>query len=222
MVRSFCCNEIMNMDVLDSKGKKIGHVGEVSFTFNKMLKISRFTIEGPVWTKFLESLHIKDNQHRVFASSIIGKIDKHIHLTVAAEDFPSLEDKTTIPDDELRFSDLERLDIMDMNGIKVGHAIDVDIGTDGCASLIAGGGFFEEKLESIGLKNDVDIIIPCDAITSFDDTIRLSVPKDELDTTMDGILKEKKLEIQKQREAASAHNRNDRVKVNPIRRSYTV
>jgi hypothetical protein len=53
------------------------------------------------------------------------------------------------------------------------------------------------------------------------ESIELSIPKDELETTLDGMLKEKAIEIQKQREAAIAHNKTRRDKVNPFHPAYT-
>jgi hypothetical protein len=54
-------------------------------------------------------------------------------------------------------------------------------------SIIVGGGFFEEKLEAIGLKTDIDLIVPCDVIESISDKILLKVSKDELGTTMEEV-----------------------------------
>ncbi len=216
IARPFCCNEMKNKDVLDSNGKKIGRIGDLTFTFDGDLKISHFMLAGPVWETFLENLHLRKNHNRVFDTSIIQKIDRHIHLTLSAEELASIKDETSIPDEEIRFSKMEKLNITDKNQVKVGHAIDVDIGTDGCASIIAGGSFIEEKLEAIGLKDDVDIIIPCSVITTIGDSIELSVLKEELGSTLDGISKEKADEIQRQREAAAAHNRTGRAKVNPF------
>ncbi|MHA1905731.1 MAG: hypothetical protein ACW98Y_00395, partial [Candidatus Thorarchaeota archaeon] len=71
------------------------------------------------------------------------------------------------------------------------------------------------------LRDDVDIIVPCNAINSMGESIELSIPKDELETTLDGMLKEKAIEIQKQREAAIAHNKTRRDKVNPFHPAYT-
>ncbi|MHA2043015.1 MAG: hypothetical protein ACW975_14270 [Candidatus Thorarchaeota archaeon] len=85
---------------------------------------------------------------------------------------------------------------------------------DGRTALIAGGGFIEEKLEAIGLKDDVDIIVPFEVIVSIDESIKLSVSKDELNATLDGILREKALEIKRQRQAAGDlyHAKKQRVR----------
>ncbi|MCK5239848.1 MAG: PRC-barrel domain-containing protein, partial [Candidatus Thorarchaeota archaeon] len=196
IARPFCCNEMKNKDVLDSNGKKIGHIGDLTFTFDGDLKLSHFILAGPLWETILETLHLKEDHNQVYDTSIIRKIDRHIHLTQSAEELASIKDETLIPDEEIRFSKMEKLNITDKNQVKVGHAIDVDIDNDGCASIIAGGSFIEEKLEAIGLKDDVDIIIPCSVIKTIGDTIELSVPKEELGSTLDGISKEKADEIQ--------------------------
>ncbi|MFW9967945.1 MAG: hypothetical protein ACFFEA_12400, partial [Candidatus Thorarchaeota archaeon] len=57
------------------------------------------------------------------------------------------------------------------------------------ASLTVGGGLIEESLEKIGLKEDIDIIVPAETIESIADDIRLKVSKDELQLTMDEAFK---------------------------------
>jgi threonine dehydrogenase-like Zn-dependent dehydrogenase len=57
----------------------------------------------------------------------------------------------------------------------VGHAVDVHFDTDGSASLIVGGSFIEEHLESAGIKRDIDIIVPTNTIESIGDKVKLLV-----------------------------------------------
>lgn len=201
------------MNVLDSSGRKIGDVGDFTFLFDGELKFSHFTMTGSMWHEFLEALNLKADHPHVFDSAVIGKVDAHIHLDTTADDLMTTKEKSVISDNEIRFSELEALDIIDKDDVKVGRAIDVDFDVDGRASIIAGGGFIEEKLEAIGLKEDVDIIVPSDVITSIDDSIRLSVAKDELETTLDGTLRERAIEIQNAREAAKSHSRPSRERV---------
>ncbi|MHA2146674.1 MAG: hypothetical protein ACXAB0_14615 [Candidatus Thorarchaeota archaeon] len=63
------------------------------------------------------------------------------------------------------------------------------------------------------MKEDVDIIVPFEVIVSIDESISLSVSKDELDTSLDGVLKERALEIKNQREAAAAHSHGKKARV---------
>lgn len=198
---------------MDSVGKKIGQIDEMTFTFDGELKFSHFILAGPVWEEVLEAIKLKPDQDPVFDSSAISKVDRHIHLETTANRLSTTLEKGAISDDEIRLSELEKLDIIDKNDVKVGRAIDVDFDVDGCASIIAGGGFVEEKLEAVGLKDDVDVIVPCDVIVSVDDSIRTSVSRDELETTLDGILKEKAKEIQDARAAAKQRHDTRRERV---------
>ncbi|MHA2376186.1 MAG: hypothetical protein ACXAB9_08455 [Candidatus Thorarchaeota archaeon] len=203
-------------NVVDSTGKKIGHISDLTFTFDEELKIAHFILAGTLWEEFLEAVHLKPDEDRIFNSSVIKKVDKHIHLDTTANSLVTTMDKEAIPNDEIRFSELEKLDIIDKNNVKVGRAIDVDFDADGRASIMAGDGFLAEKLEAIGLKDDVDIIVPYNVIISVGETIQLSVSKDELDTTLDGILKEKAKEIQEQRRAASSRDTTRKARVYPF------
>jgi sporulation protein YlmC with PRC-barrel domain len=202
---SVCCKEIKNMDVIDTSGKKIGRLLDLTFTFADSLKLKHFILGGPRTEEFLESIGLKPDIDPVFDTTLIKKVDDHIHLDSTVESLKAAHG--TIKDEELKFSDLQKLDILDKDDIKIGRAIDVDFELDGRTALIAGGGLIEEKLEAIGLKEDVDIIVPFEVIASIDEkSIRLSVSKDELDASLDGILRERALEIEKQREAALTHS----------------
>ncbi|MFW9803566.1 MAG: PRC-barrel domain-containing protein [Candidatus Thorarchaeota archaeon] len=212
--KSVCCKEIKNMDVMDASGKKIGRVLDLTFTFDESLKLAHFILGGSRTEEFLEAIKLKPDEDPVFDSSLIMKVDDHIHLNTSVNSLKASYSK--ILDNEIRFSDLQKLDIYDKDNIKLGHAIDVDFQLDGHTALIAGGGFIEEKLEAIGLKDDVDIIIPFEVIVSIDESIKLSVSKDELDASLDGILRERAVEIKKQRQAAKTHNQAKKQRVRAV------
>jgi sporulation protein YlmC with PRC-barrel domain len=209
--KSVCCREIKNIDVLDLSGKKIGRILDMTFTFEGSLKLENIILGGSKLEEFLETIHLKPDEDPVFDSSLIKRVDSHIHLDTTGNAIKAARNK--ISDNEIKFSDLQKLDIIDKNGVKIGRAIDIDLEPDQHTALIAGGGFIEEKLEATGLKKDVDIIIPFDVIESIDESIKLSVSKDELDTSLDGILKERAIEIKNQREAAAAHGGGKKARV---------
>ncbi|MHA2117576.1 MAG: PRC-barrel domain-containing protein [Candidatus Thorarchaeota archaeon] len=210
--KSVCCKEIKNMDVMDTSGKKIGRILDLTFTFDGSLKLAHFILGGSRIEEFLEAIKLKPDEDPVFDSTLIKKVDDHFHLDTTANSLKTAH--SVISEDEIKFSDLQKLDIVDKDNVKVGRAIDVDFELDGRTALIAGGGFIEEKLEAIGLKEDVDIIVPFEVIVSIDDSIKLSVSKDDLDASLDGILREKALEIKKQRQAADDlyHAKKQRVR----------
>ncbi|MHA1495256.1 MAG: PRC-barrel domain-containing protein [Candidatus Thorarchaeota archaeon] len=189
---------------LDSSGNKVGNVGNLTFTFDKELKLSKFILAGPRFEEFLESIKVKPDKDPVFDSSLITKIDENVHLETSV-------DKDAIPEGEIRLSKLEKMDIVDSTGKKIGRAIDIDFDVDGTVSMIVGGGFIEEKLEAAGLKADVDIIVPGSVIDSITDKICLKVSEGELATTMDDALKSD--DVKKAREAKVVHHEVTKVRL---------
>jgi sporulation protein YlmC with PRC-barrel domain len=187
--RSICCNELKKTDVLDSSGRKMGRIGDLTFNFDGQLKLSKFILAGPRWEELLESLSIKKDSDPVFDSSRIKMIGDKIHLDTSVNELKTTLDKDAIPKGDIRYSALEKMEIIDNQGKKVGHAVDVDFDVTGAVSMIVGGSFIEEKLEALGLKADVDIIVPGDVISSISDKIHLKVSKDDLETTMEDAIK---------------------------------
>jgi sporulation protein YlmC with PRC-barrel domain len=116
-------------------------------------------------------------------------IGDKIHLDTSVNELKTTLDKDAIPKGDIRYSALEKMEIIDNQGKKVGHAVDVDFDVTGAVSMIVGGSFIEEKLEALGLKADVDIIVPGDVISSISDKIHLKVSKDDLETTMEDAIK---------------------------------
>ena len=195
--RSICCKELMKLNVMGSKGKKIGHINDFTFTFNGSLKLSQFILGGGIWEEILESLKLRPDKDPIFNASLIKRIGDQIQLDTDVESLKTTLDECAISDDEIRLSELSKLDIFDENGVKIGNVIDVDFDVDGKASLIVGGSFVEEKLESLGIKPDIDIIVPDDVIESISDKIQLMVTKDELESTLEDVLHERNPAVQK-------------------------
>jgi sporulation protein YlmC with PRC-barrel domain len=187
--QSICVNELKKADVLDSSGRKIGRIGDLTFKFDGQLQLSKFILAGPRWEELLESLRIKKDRDPVFDSSKIKKLGSTVHLDTSVNDLKTTLDKDSIPKGDIRYSVLQKMEIIDSHGKKVGHAIDVDFDTTGSVSMMVGGGFIEEKLEALGLKADVDIIVPGDVISSITDKIHLRVSEDELEKTMEEAIK---------------------------------
>lgn len=211
LARSLCCREMKKADVVDSSGTRIGHVGDLTFTFDKELKLSKFVLAGPRFEEFLESIKVKPNKDPVFHNSLITKIDDKIHLDTSINSLKTTLDKDAIGENEFRLSKLEKMDIVDNTGIKVGRAIDIDFDVDGSVSMIVGGGFIEEKLEAAGLKTDVDIIVPGTVIDSITDKIHLNVSKGNLATTMEDALESK--EVKRVREAKEVNQEVTKVRL---------
>jgi len=187
--RSICCRELRNSDVVGSDGEKIGRIGDMTFTFDGELKLSQFILAGRTFEEFLESIKVRPDKDPIFNASMITKMDEKVHLDTTKNSLKTTLDEGAIGEGEIRLSKLEKLPIIDKSGVSVGKAIDVDFDVDGSAALIVGGGFFEEKLEALGLKADIDIIVPGAVIESIGDKIHLTVGKEDLSLTMDEAVK---------------------------------
>ncbi|TXT56493.1 MAG: hypothetical protein BAJATHORv1_20082 [Candidatus Thorarchaeota archaeon] len=213
ITRSIKCNELKKIEVLDADGNEVGHIGDFTFSFDGDLILRQFILAGPAWEEFLEAIKLKPDKDPVFDASIIERMDDKIRLNACTETLKTTCDNDSIPSDEIRLSNLEKMDIIDKEGTKIGRAIDVHFDVDGSASIIVGGGLFEEALEATGLKEDVDLIVPGDVIDSLTDKIMLKVTKDQLGTTMEKTLKERAPEIRKARSNKEVHHDISKVRL---------
>jgi len=188
VAKSMNCNEMRDCDVVDSNGEKVGQIGDLTFTFDGTLRLSQFILSGSKWEEFLESVRIKPDRDLLLNASLISRIGDTIQLSTNVNSLKTTLDEGAISEDEIRWSDLKKMDIYDHDDVKVGRAVDIDFSLDGSASLMVGGGIIEETLESVGLKQNIDIIVPAKTIMSMSDKIKLSVSKDDLKLTMNKAL----------------------------------
>lgn len=191
------CKQLRDCDVVDSSGEKVGRINDLTFIFDGKLKLSQFILAGSRWEEFLESAKIKPDKDPVLDATLISVIGDRVQLNTNVNSLKTTLDKGAIKPDEIRWSDLTKLDIVDKDGEKVGNAVDVDFDTD-AVCLIAGGGFIEESLEAVGLKSDVDILVPGNVVASVGDKVQLSVSKEDLRLTMEDALENP--EVKKARE----------------------
>jgi sporulation protein YlmC with PRC-barrel domain len=185
---SICCNEIRECDVVDSTGRKIGKIGDMTFTFDGKLNLAQFVLRGSAWEEFLESIGARPEKDPLFDASLIHRIGDKVQLKTNLNSLKTTLDEGAISEVEIRWSELKDKYIVDKNEISVGKAVDVDFDKDGTASLTVGGGIIEETLEKLGFKADVDILVPADTIESMGDKIKLKVSKEELSLTMNQAL----------------------------------
>ena len=189
IARSICCRELKTLDVLDSDGNKIGRISDMTFTFENDLKLAQFILGGSAWEEFLESVRARPDKDPIFDASLIEKMDEKVYLNACKDTLKTTLDKCAISDEEIRLSEIEKKAIFDKTGKRIGRAVDIDFDVDGSASLIVGGGFVEELLENLGVKRDVDVIVPGSTIGSIGDSIELTVSSDELEKSMDEAVK---------------------------------
>jgi len=188
ITRSLNGSELRDCDVVDSSGQKVGRINDMTFTFDGQLKLEQFILAGSDWEEFLESIKMKPDKDPLFDASMIRWIGDKVQLESNVNALKTTLDKGAIPKGEIRWSELSKKHIVDKDDVTVGKAVDIDFDIDGTASLTVGGGMVEETLERIGLKDDIDIIVPAETIESIADQIKLNVSKDELQFTMDNAL----------------------------------
>jgi len=194
LTRSICSREIKRTEVLDATGEVIGKVTDLTFTFDGNLRLSKFILAGSRWEEFLESIRIRPDRDPVVDGALIDQMDNHLHLNTTLDSLKTTLDQDAIGADEIRLSQMEKMDIVDKEAKKVGRALAVNFDLDGSVAIIVGGGFIEEKLEAAGLKADIDIIVPGHTIASIAERIHLNVSEDDLKTTMSDALKSKDIE----------------------------
>lgn len=189
MMKSLNCKELTKCDVVDVLGTKVGTIGDMTFTFDKELNLSQFVLVGSKVEELLEAMRLKPDRDPLFDASLIRWIGDKVQLKVDVDSLKTTLDQDAISKDEIRWSKIQKMDIIDKDDVKVGRALDIDFELDTSASLIVGGGIIEETLEALSLKADIDIIVPSSTIESIGDKIKLKVSKDDLKLTMDEALK---------------------------------
>jgi sporulation protein YlmC with PRC-barrel domain len=188
IVKSLNCRELRDCDVVDSTGRKVGRINDMTFTFDGQLTLQQFVLAGSHWEEFLESVKIKPDKDPLFDASLIRRVGDQVQLVSNVNSLKTTLEEDAIPKGEIRWSEFSKKYIVDKDHVRVGKAIDIDFDIDGSASITVGGGLIEESLERIGLKDDIDIIVPAETIASIADDIKLNVSKDELQLTMDEAL----------------------------------
>jgi sporulation protein YlmC with PRC-barrel domain len=203
VTKSLNCRELRDCDVVDSSGQKVGRINDMTFTFDGQLKLEQFVLAGSDWEEFLESVKVRPDKDPLFDASMIRRIGDKVQLDSNVNALKTTLDEDAIPKGEHRWSELSKKHIIDKHEVTVGKAVDIDFDLDGTASLTVGGGMIEETLERIGLKDDIDIIVPAETIESIGDKIKLKVSKDELKLKMDEALENSDFRAAKDRTKVS-------------------
>lgn len=92
----------------------------------------------------------------------------------------------------LKYSELKNKPVLDSEGENVGRIIDFVFHYEDnkiiLESMLLGGSRFEEFLESIGMKPDVDPIINVESIDEIGDEVKLSISQEQMKTTLNSEL----------------------------------
>lgn len=181
--RNMKFSDMKNKSVIDKTGNKIGRLIDFHFDFTKGdLQLKSVVIGGGRIEEFLESIGVRPDIDPFFDMKSIEKYeDDTLYLNV---EYQKLGEPVKLGDKEMKLSDLSKIKIMDSTGLKVGNVKDVWFDENCRMWFIVGGGFFEEFLESIRIKADIDFLVPQESITSISpENLHLKVNKFQLETT---------------------------------------
>jgi sporulation protein YlmC with PRC-barrel domain len=161
-------SDIKNKDVTDASGEKVGRVIDfiVRFADNK-IDLKSVVLGGGRIEELLESLGIRPDKDPIFHLDCIDSISDVVHLKVDVDTLKTTLNPGAMEDGDMKMSELAKLNVVDSDGFKVGKVMDVWFDDNAKAWLVIGGGFVEETLENLGVKADIDLLIPADFISEI-------------------------------------------------------
>jgi len=176
-------SDMKNKPIVDSKGEKIGRIIDFHFTkTDGKIKFTSIVMGGNRIEEFLESIGAKKNIDPFFPIDVIDKYENDtLYLKVP---FKKLSEPVKLGENEYRLSDLGDRDIIDVDTNKIGKIKDVVFDDKHRPWFVVHGGFFEETFENLGIKADIDPLIPPEFIKELTkDRITLKYGKTQLKTT---------------------------------------
>jgi sporulation protein YlmC with PRC-barrel domain len=160
-------SEIKKKDVVDSTGERVGEVIDGIFSYsNQRLELKHIILGGGRIEEFLESIKARPDIDPVCGVTDIDSISDKVYLKVTKDSLCKKLDKGVITDNDIKYSQLGKLKVIDSDGIKIGSVIDLWFDTAGHLWLVLGGGFFEELLEKLHAAPDIDLLVPHEFIKS--------------------------------------------------------
>jgi sporulation protein YlmC with PRC-barrel domain len=172
-----------NKDIVDSEGEKIGRVIDFHFTQSDgKIALTSVVMGGSRIEEFLESIGAKKDIDPFFPIDVIDKYENDtLYLKVP---YKKLTEPVTLGKNEFRLSDLGGCEIIDVDKNKIGKIKDVIFDDKHRPWFVVHGGFFEESFEKIGIKADIDPLIPPEFIKQLKkDCMTLKYSKMQLTTT---------------------------------------
>ncbi|MDO8056848.1 MAG: PRC-barrel domain-containing protein, partial [Candidatus Hermodarchaeota archaeon] len=176
-------SSMKNKPIVDSNGDKIGRIIDFHFTHTdgKMM-FSSIVMGGSRIEEFLESIGAKNDIDPFFSIDVIDKYENDtLYLKVP---YQKLTKPVKLGDNEFRLSNLGNCEIIDVDSNKIGKIKDVIFDDKHRPWFIVHGRFFEESFEKLGIKADIDPLIPPEFIKQLTkDVMTLKYSKIQLKTT---------------------------------------
>ncbi len=175
--------ELMGTTVRDARGATLGRVADFMVrTGAGAIDVAYLTLAGE--GRVRAALSGKHAAEAVVARAEIDRIDDEVHLLEEHHAPASLEERDISGEKHLRFSELTKARVIDSDGFRVGHVIDIWLDEGGTTWLVLGGGFIEETLERLHLRPDIDLLCPAGWIESIGGgEIRLRWTRFQLEST---------------------------------------
>jgi sporulation protein YlmC with PRC-barrel domain len=199
-------SQMKNKDILDSKGQKIGRVIDFHFLYEDgKVKLKSIVMGGGRIEEFLESIGLRPDVDPFFPLDVIDRFENdQLHLKV---EYEKLTEPVKLGPNEMRLSTLSKHKIIDLDNNNIGNIIDVVFDEKGSPWFVVGGGFFEEFSERIGIRPDIDLLVPQAFVTNIStDAINIKYSKMQLSTTAEAKWEQQKREFtRKPIQVGSAH-----------------
>ncbi|MHA1126142.1 MAG: PRC-barrel domain-containing protein [Candidatus Heimdallarchaeota archaeon] len=177
-------SDLRKKTVVSSDGLKIGRIIDVVFTAD--CKLHSFIIGGSRWEEIREKLgHIEDIDPVVPIESVKA-IKEVILLDIPKEKLLNYTEEGAIPDNAVTYRTMKRNNIFDGREQRFGKIVNLVFAPTGEAAFIVGGSVFEEVIESLGIKENIDLFLPIVNVQEvIDKRIKLNKPIDELHLAAD-------------------------------------
>ncbi|MFX0169517.1 MAG: PRC-barrel domain-containing protein [Candidatus Hodarchaeota archaeon] len=152
-------SEMKNKAIVDSTGSKIGRIIDFHFTYSDgKMKFTSIVVGDSRITEFLESIGFKKDIDPFFAIDVIDRYENDtLYLKVP---YKKLSEPVKLGKNEFRLTDLGTIDVIDVDSNKIGNVKDVIFDDSHRPWFVVHGGFFEETFEKLGVKADIDPLIP--------------------------------------------------------------
>lgn len=176
-------SEMKNKAILDQKGQKIGRVVDFHFKFDAgKIELKSIVMGGGRIEEFLESVGLRADIDPFFAINQVDRFeDDQLYLNV---EYEKLDKPVELGKNEMRFTDLCKCTIIDSDTNKIGKINDVVFDEKSRPWFVIGGGFFEEFSERVGLRPDIDLLVPQEYVAKLSsDTMNIKYSKYQLTTT---------------------------------------
>jgi hypothetical protein len=152
-------------------------------------KLHSFIIGGSRWEEIREKLGFIEDIDPVVPIESVKSIKELVVLDIPKEKLLNYTDEGAIPENAYTYSTMKRKNIFDGREQRFGRIVNLVFAPTGEAAFIIGGSIFEEVMESMGIKENVDLFLPITNVQEVvDKRIKLNKPIDELRLSADNKL----------------------------------